>query len=203
MAAKRVCLVLQFRSVGRAVDATDFLYGNELWVQRFYDRVAVYVPSGQQPHRVEKAALHALREGGMGDEVLGEIRELAWNESAQCFVDPDDPGTDGILGTVIEDAEFDALGSRWEVTVRPSSIFVHRAVRGELVALRRPFLDATGEHYVLGALDADDAAAVAAAAQRLSGVRDATVRRLTWLDRWRLRQQFAGNYAVADPSVPF
>jgi len=202
VAVRRLCFVLQFASVDRAIDAADVLYGNELWVQRFGDRVAVYVPPGQQPPRIEKAARHALRDGGMSDQMLGEIRDLEWNARAECFVDPDDPGVDGILGTVIQDAEFDALDSKWQVTVRPSSIFVHRAVRGELVSLRRPFLDATGEHYVLGALNAGDAQAIVEDAERLADVRDATARRLTWLERWRLRQQFAGNYAVMDPSVP-
>jgi hypothetical protein len=201
--SKRVCFVLPFASVDRAIEATDFLYGNELWVQRFGELVAVYVPPGQQPPRIEKAALHALRDGGMGDQVLGEIRRLVWDARAECFVDPDDPGVDGILGTLIEDPEFDAVDSKWTVTVRPRSIFVHRAARGQLVALRRPLLEATGEHYVLGARDGADAESIAAAALALDDVGGATTARLTWLDRWRLRQQFAGNYGVQDPAVPY
>jgi hypothetical protein len=203
VAARQVCFVLQFASIDRAIEATDFLQGNELSVQRFGDRVAVYVPPGQQPPRIEKAALHALHDGGMGDQVLGEIRELVWNTDAECFIDLDEPGVDGILGTLIEDPEFNAVDSRWTVTVRPRSIFVYRATQGQLVALRRPFLEATGERYVLGASDNADAEAIAAAAMALDDVHDATTARLTWLDRWRLRQQFAGNYSVQDPARPY
>ena len=203
MAATRVCFAVQFASADRAIEATDFLYGNELWVQRFDDRVAVYVPPGQQSPRIEKALWHALREGGMNDQVIGEPRELVWNTRTKCFVDPEDPGVDGILGTLIEDADFEAADSRWTVTVRPRSIFVHRATRGQLVALRRPFLEATGEHYVLGARDERDARSIVEAASRLTDVRDATTSQLRWLGRWRLRQQFSGNYSVTDPSLGY
>ena len=203
MAERRVSFVVQFASADRAIEATDLLYGNELWVQRFDERVAVYVPPGQQPPRIEKALWHALREGRMNDQVIGEPRMLVWNTRAECFVDPDEPGVDGILGTLIEDAEFEAADSTWTVTVRPRSIFVHRATRGQLVALRRPFLEATGEHYVLGARDERDARSMVEAASRLTDVRDATATQLSWRGRWRLRQQFSGNYAVTDPSVGY
>jgi hypothetical protein len=99
-------------------------------------------------------------------------------------------------------AALEAYEIRWAVAVEPSSIFELRKLREELRARRRHEIRETKRGFEVGALDEADARALAEELERLPVVGAVSVRKLSWLQRWRVREHLAGNYAgtTQDPT---
>jgi hypothetical protein len=83
---------------------------------------------------------------------------------------------------------------RWVVEVVPDGVFKWKHVRAECERRGRPIVEEDERSLEVPAVDEDDARRLAAALEEAGGVRQTSIRRLGWFERWRRREQIFGNY---------
>ena len=185
-----------------ADEVADALHYTELDVDRDGNRIFCYADAPHNPKRIRKELLHQLAAFDLAGSVPDPLPIEHWDESQECYVDSRGVPAPPTSEEEALSAALDADRIRWAVALEPSSIFELRKLREELHARRRHEIRETKRGFEVGALDEADARALAEELERLPVVGAVSVRKLSWLQRWRVREHLAGNYAgtTQDPT---
>lgn len=152
----------------------------------------VYVDQPHNPRRTEKAVLHVLHESGLGELIQPPFRIGRWDGQRERYIFP------GSLKEPEPAVPFDEIA--WAVAVKPASAFDWRPARAALVQLGRSTIRETDRAIEVGAGDESDAEELQESLADVACIGETTARPLNWFQRWRVREQFLGNYGVEDPT---
>lgn len=162
---------------------------------RVEDAVYCYVNTPRSLERAKRSIMHELRAAGVSERVVLPLRELHWNSGTHLYIDPELPPAPPPRLAPDE--------VTWAVLAIPFSVFVFRQVRFELEQRKLTELCEHDKGIEVGARDEADAAAIAAEVAAIPEIAATRGRRLSWFERWRVRQHLIGNYAgPPDPTQP-
>jgi len=176
----------------------------DLEVEASQARVWCFAQSEDSIRGGSEEIRQALVQASLWETAIQSGHLRVWSEQRHRYVDPERPDEDPESGEVWIESDLDLSEIRWRVRLELASVFEFRRVQRQLPKLHRPVVGTGNNHIDLGATDATDAAAVATAAQVLDGVSSAAPSEIRGrLERWRLHQRLAGNFASApDGSGP-
>jgi len=200
------CLVIDAVSSKVAKQIGDALGDRnlDLDVDASQARVWCFAQSENAIRGISGEIKEALLRASLWEKTIQSGQLRVWSEQRHRYVDPEHPDEDPESGEVWIESDLDLAEIRWRVRLQLASVFEFRRVRRQLPVLHRPVIGTGNKHIDLGATDADDAEEVARAARALDGVASAAQSEIRGrLERWRLRQRLAGNFAAGfDGSGP-
>jgi hypothetical protein len=174
---------------GDAGEIATALRCTELDVELEQNVVYCYVDAPHNPKRVRKELKHDLAAFGFAENVPDPIPIERWDEKQERYVDSSGAPEHERLPAALEPYEI-----RWAVAVEPSSVFETRKLLEELRNRRRHEIGETKSGVEVGARDEADARALCDELGRLPIVGSVSARKLSWFDRWQVREHLAGNY---------
>jgi hypothetical protein len=161
--------------------------------------VYCYVDAPHKPKRVRKELRHELRALELWESVPDPLPIERWDARRMRYV-----RSSGAPRGMRLPAALRPDHMRWAVAVEPSTVFELRKLREELRVRRRQEIGATKSGVEVGARDEADARALVEELERLPVVGAVSARKLSWFQRWQVREHLAGNYVgIRDPTQPF
>lgn len=155
----------------------------------------VYVDSPHSVRRAEKAVLRTLAQSDVAATVVRPFPLGQWtgDDTGYRFVKWFEEGTDGEAEPAVSPEEI-----TFAISLAPVSAFGWRALTTELALRGRTKIGENAHVVEVGARDLEDANSLVDLLRERSLIRAATITKLGWLRRWRVRQHLLGNYAPVE-----
>jgi hypothetical protein len=193
--ARDWCVVIHADDARSAKRLRDRLTDDAIAAERSGPRIYIYADDRRTAAELGEESRRSLSNAGLDQALPQEISLRQWDEARHRYVDPSRPDIDPDTGRPWDYPGIDPADVRWAVHIRALSTFNLDDLRDQLQEIDRPLL-VSRDVFLLGALDEDDAEALAARIRRLHTVGEITTSALGWWARWRLRWQLGGNYGA-------
>jgi hypothetical protein len=173
----------------KSIAASFTRHGTRLDWRREGTDWLIHTDALDDPKAGEPAVTALLNRRGLESAVVTPFPIGRWSENLGRYIISGDDGY-----SLPNEPAVPADEITWVVFVRPTSAFDWRPMRAELAQRGRTTLGETDEAVEVGARDESDARDFIAEVLKLPTVASADARPLTWLRRWKVRQQLIGNY---------